>query len=281
MDCRSFEEQLDVLVAGILPPREQQAAEEHLSACVRCRRLLNMVRGDGEGVERQADQDLLLSILDRTSGAPCGAAALLLCDWVDGRLDQDDWEIISLHIDHCLNCRSLAASMQELKEVLPEMAEIRTDESFIARVLASTVGHPRESRRDRPRSDFLELCRRMLRRPRFAWEAAYVGALLVLLALGNPVQLPLDAPKMTYVSRLVMQSGGQIMQETATVLANSGKTANNSIRDLRARTHSFVAAAVKYQDLTASNLHGKATLIFEGLKASLFNGNPKQQRDLR
>ncbi len=282
MDCRSFEERLDVLVAGILPPREQQAAEEHLSACVRCRRLLSMVRGDEEGQAHQADQDLLLAILHKTSGAPCGEAALLLCDWVDGHLEQDDWEIISLHIDHCPNCGSLAASLQELKEVLPEMAEIEPDESLAGRILQATISRPRVSRHDRRHFDGREWWHRMLRRPRFAWEAAYVGALLILLALGNPAHLPLDTPRMTTVPRLLMQSGDQIVQETATALAKSGKTAKNSIQDLRLRTHNLLEAAAEYQDQTASALRRKTTSILDELRRSLLKGNRKEQRqDLR
>ena len=234
-----------------------------------------MVRGDEEGPAPQADQDLLLSILHKTSGAPCGDAALLLCDWVDGHLDQDDWEIISLHIDHCPNCRSLAASLQELKEVLPEMAEIETDESLHRPdprwQLSAGPGYPAMTA---PHFDVREWWRRMLRRPRFAWEAAYVGALLILLALGNPAQLPLDAPKVTTVPRLVMQSGDQIVQETATALAKSGKTAKNSIRDLRLRTHTLLEAAAEYQDQTASALRREVNFDSGRAQAEPVQGQP-------
>jgi hypothetical protein len=282
MDCRSFEERLDVFVAGLLPPKEQNAAEEHLSACARCRRLLNIVRGDEEGPAPLVDPDLLLSILHKTSGAACSNAALLLCDWVDGRLAQDDGEIISLHIDHCPNCRSLAASLQELKEVLPEMAEIEPDELLTGRILQATISRPRASRLDRLHFDIRGWWHRTLRRPRFAWEAAYVGALLILLALGNPAQIPLDTPKVTAVPRLLMQSGDQIVQETATALAKSGKTAKNSIQDLRLRTHNLLEAAAEYQDQTASALRRKATSILDDLRRSLLKGNRKEQRqDLR
>jgi hypothetical protein len=278
MDCRSFEERLDVFVAGLLPPKEQYAAEEHLSACARCSRLLTIVRGDEEGPGSQVNQDLLLSILHKTSGVACSDAALLLCDWVDGRLTQDDWEIISLHIDHCQNCRPLAASLQELKEVLPEMAEIEPDESLTGRILLATISRPRVSRHDRLHFDVREWWRRMLRRPRFAWEAAYVGALLILLALGNPAQIPFDTPKVTTVPRLWIQRGDQIVQETATALAKSGKTAKDSIEDLRLRSHNLLEAAAEYQDQTASALHREVTSILEELRLSLFKGNRTEKK---
>jgi anti-sigma factor RsiW len=277
MECRNFEERLEDFVAGNLPLGEQGAVDAHLSDCARCRRLLSLVRGD-EGQAPRADESLILAILHKTSGAACPAAALHLCDWIDGCLPQDDWEFVSLHIDHCPDCRSLAAALQELRDVLPEMAEIEPDGSFTDRILALTVGPPPASRHSRPHFSLLEWWRQTARRPRFAWEAAYVGALLVLLALGNPARLPLDAPKVTHVSRLVMRSGGQIMQETATALADRGKTAKNSIRDLRLQTRAILSAAAEYQDQTTSTVRRKASSFLEELKLNLFRGGRTEER---
>ena len=276
MECKTFEERLEIFIAGDLPLEEQRAAEGHLRDCARCRHLLSLVRGD-EGQAPRADESLILSILQKTSGAACPAAASLLCDWTDGRLPQDDWEFVSLHIDHCPDCRTLAAALQELKDVLPEMAEIEPDESFTDRVLSLTAGLPQPSRYARPRFSFLEWWRRAVRRPRFAWEAAYIGGLLALLALGNPARLPLDAPEVTRVSRLVMQSGGQLMQETATALAERGKTAKHSIRGLRLQTGSILTAAAEHQGQTASAVRRKASSILEGLRQNLFKGGSRTE----
>jgi len=158
------------------------------------------------------------------------------------------------------------------------MAEIEPDESFTDRVLAATVGLPRRAWHDRPRPDSLQWWRRLLRRPRFAWEAAYIGALLFLPALGSPARLPLDAPEVTQASRAVMRSGGQILQETAAALTERGKTATRSIRDLQLQTRTVLTATAQSQGRTASAVRRKASSMLDRLMRNLLGNSPVKER---
>ncbi|MBZ5494988.1 MAG: zf-HC2 domain-containing protein [Acidobacteriia bacterium] len=278
MDCESFEDRLDAFEGGLLPSEEREAAARHLSACARCRALLGIVRGEANLLAAELQDDLARSILCRTSGPACDGAEQLLCAWVDGNLRPDDGEIIRLHIDHCPDCCELAATLTEMKEVLPGMATLEPDARFTADVFSATAGLRSRIREARQPLDFPVWWSRLIRRPRFAWEAAYVGTLLVLLALGNPAVLP----KALAVPQVVIQSGNQIMQETATALAGRQESARRSLNDLHLRGRSLAEKAADFPIRTASTLRGKASSFLEELKLDLFDGNgTDQQRDVR
>jgi hypothetical protein len=73
------------------------------------------------------------------------------------------------------------------------MAELDPGRGFTGDVMAALAGQrgPLQDWRRRA-GEFLPS---IIRRPRFAWEAAYIGALVLLLAIGNPALMSMDAAR--------------------------------------------------------------------------------------
>jgi len=279
MDCRDFEDRLDALEAGTLPHDEQQSAFSHLEICIRCRALLGIVRGETDLLAPDAREDLVQSILSRTSGPACRNAEDSLCKWIDGTQEQADDEMVSIHLAHCSDCTKLAATLSELKDVLPYMATLDPDRQFTADVLQATIGLPSGPRWRRPGFDWKELWNRLLRRPRFAWEAAYVGTLLVLIAFGSPGLFPMAST----VPQLLVARSDQLLQQTSTALADQRDAARQSLSIFQQKGKDLLNETAALRSRTTSFLREEVTAILEELKAGLPDASPgpKQERDLR
>jgi hypothetical protein len=136
-------------------------------------------------MDKRQSEELTQSILRRTSGSPCRRAEALLCDHQDGTLEELDARLVRQHLVHCAGCRELAATVAGMQPTLAAMAEIEPADDFIEEVLAATLPWPARFRR---RFRLLgEEWVRLLRRPRIAWEGAYVGTMLLLLVFGTPL----------------------------------------------------------------------------------------------
>lgn len=269
MDCRDFEDQLDVFEGGLLSPEEQAGAWEHIRACPRCRTLLALVRGESDVLESGAGNDLALAILRRTSGDGCLGAEERLCDYADGALETIDQEIISLHLSHCPECNRLAETLIDLGRTLPEMAAIEPDVQFTEDVLRATAGAPRIL----PLSDQQPWWSRWMRRPRFAWEAAYVGTLFLLLAIGNPAILP----RASAVPQLLIEQSDRLLLETTSVLTAQRVAAGHSFGDLRQKSKFLWDRATEFQVQTTSALQREIASMFEQMKLDLFDGTSAEQ----
>jgi anti-sigma factor RsiW len=276
MDCRGFEDRIDAFVVGLLPSEEQEAAAKHLNECVQCRALLSIVRGESDMLAPELSDGLALSILRRTSGPVCRGAERRLCDWVDGNLGADDREIIALHVAHCSDCSALAATLTELKEALPDMATLEPDIHFTADVLQATVGWRSHARGAQGFVRLREWWSRLIYRPRIAWEAAYVGALLIMLALGNPALLLQHAPRTVAVPEVLIQSGDQILQKTTAALAERQEAAQRSLSSLRLRGENLLDAAADFRNRTTSSLRQKVFAFLDELKFEWPNGSQKK-----
>jgi hypothetical protein len=276
MDCRSFEDRIDAFEAGLLPSEEREAAEKHLDECAQCRALLGIVRGESDLLAPELSEDLALSILRRTSGPACRSAERRLCDWVDGNLGADDQEILALHVAHCPGCSALAAALIELKEALPGMATLEPDIHFTADVLQTTVGWCSRARGAQGLVRIREWWNGLIFRPRIAWEAAYVGALLIMLALGNPAVLLQHTPRTVAVPEVLIQSSGQILQKTSAALIERQQAAQHSLRTLRLRGENLLDAAKNFRNQTTSSLREKVTVLFNELKSEWLDGNKRQ-----
>jgi anti-sigma factor RsiW len=187
-DCDFIDRWLDDWLRGRLSADAARRVEAHLGECQRCRRLEAIVRGAATQVEspgeadngEAGDDDVLDRVLSRTSGSSCRRAEALLPALVDDELDAASRAIVSSHVEYCANCARLAAALQEAREVLPALAEVEPPLGFTARVLAHTSHAPR-------RSAVAQWWLRVLARPRASVELAYVGAVLIVVLVGNPV----------------------------------------------------------------------------------------------
>jgi len=170
---------------GRLSAGEQRAAEAHVHDCEECRGLLAITRGDLGSLPEDGGRELTRSIIERTSGPTCPRVEFFLCDLVDGELDAENSHLVALHLDHCPACRTIADNLVTLRAVLPDMAEIEPDGSFTPEVVEATS----RWRPFRPglRTRLLAGWSRLVQRPRFSFEAAYVGTLVLVLAFGNPI----------------------------------------------------------------------------------------------
>ena len=276
MDCREFEERMDVFVAGRLPAREQEAAECHLSACARCRALHESIVGVAESLPPDWQDTLAAGILEQTSGPVCGVAERRLCDWIDGDSNEDG-AVISLHLSHCPACSALAGSLRELNQVLPQMALLQPDASFADDVLKATSDRRVAAGTRASFAGARQWWRGMMQRPRFAWEAAYVGALLVLIALGNPAALLERMPETLVVPGFLVRSSDQLVQQTAATYEIAQGAARRSFNSLRLQSRDLWLAASDLPLRTAAALRQKASAYIENLKADIADGAPAEE----
>lgn len=131
--------------------------------------------------------DLLDAVLARTSGPVCSRAHELLADDDPPAVER---ELLALHLERCDGCRELAAVLAALADDLPGLAEVRPDSSFADDVLAATLPAAVRWRRWWRRIR-VESWPRWVRRPRFAWEAAFALTLVLVPAVaaaGSPLR---------------------------------------------------------------------------------------------
>lgn len=182
--CSDFEDRLGDILADALPDEDLQAACDHVAQCLRCRQLLEVAAGRKDLLPAGSGRSLVREILHKTSGSGCRRVRDQVCDFVDGTLPQDDAQILSIHIDNCEECSEIARTLRELNSVLPGFAELDPGPIFTRQVLAATSSRLVVKRR---KQELLaEWWRSLMRRPRFAWEAAYTGALVFALGIGSP-----------------------------------------------------------------------------------------------
>lgn len=184
MNCMRFEQLLDHLLAGALSLEERRDAQSHLRECPRCRRLAQIAGGEQDPLPAELSADLTRNILDRTSGPACGRVLDLACGLVDGELRAEERQLVSAHLEHCPACGALVETLAELKQALPEMAELEPPRTLVGAVLRATSAQA--TLPARPVSRFMERMRAWARQPRFSLEAAYLGTLLLVALLGNP-----------------------------------------------------------------------------------------------
>jgi anti-sigma factor RsiW len=185
MNCNGFGVILADFQGGTLSPGERAAAESHLRACDACRRLLAIACGNAGILSEEKSRALTRSIIERTSGSACPRVEEQLCSLVDDELDHENSQLVALHLDYCASCKAVADSLKIMREVLPEMAKMEPGRNFTREVVGATSGW----RPFRPglRTRLLTWWNRLVQRPRFSYEAAYVGTLASVFVFGSPV----------------------------------------------------------------------------------------------
>ncbi len=267
MDCLEFEDRLDDFHAGTLSYEQRTAAEIHIRECPECRALWDAVSGKGEALAPEAGDELALAILLRTSGSACEEAELLLCDLTGGNLGGADQEIVRLHLAHCTGCRALASTLTELAQLLPGMAALDPGPRFTADVLEATLRlHNADQPVVRRRERALAWWNQLIRRPRFAWEAAYVGALIVLLALGNPAVWLRSLPQSFSRPQILVRGGDRILQEASAALAEAHAAADESLTTLQLQSRSTLGVVIDFTNRAPSAVREKAASWFNDLK---------------
>jgi hypothetical protein len=190
MNCETVRARLHDLLESRLSGAELRGIEAHLDACPECAAVAGLL---ATPPPVEDPPDLADAVLARTTGPPCDRADEILCDAVDGTLESLDSELLQGHLDGCERCEALARSLARLADDLPAMAEIRPAPGFVEQVTAATLPRPCLAAR------WARGWAALVARPRIAWEAGYVGAVAVWLAVslsGAPFQasIPLPSP---------------------------------------------------------------------------------------
>lgn len=209
MNCSGFENILADFEEGKLPSRDQLAAQRHLSECARCRRLLDVVRGSVDIQPEGFRDEFARSILECTSGPVCPAIESRLCSFVDRVLNEEESQLVALHLEHCSECRPLASVLEELSDVLPAMSDVQPDEKFAGEIVGLTSG--RRSYRRSLGTKLVTWWNAMVRRPRFALEAAYTGTLVLVLLFSVPF-LPFRSFAVSIMPGLIQPAAGHIAE---------------------------------------------------------------------
>lgn len=178
---------------------------------------------------------LLTAVLDRTSGPVCGRAHALLAEPDRAETDR---RLLALHLEGCAECRALAAALAALARELPALAEVAPDPAFVADVLAQTsraaaaTAPPRRPARA-PATPWVGLAAawrrswpRWVRRPRFAWEAAFVLTLVL-----SPVLAASGAPLQERVAELARESPVAALEEPAAAAEERLESARRSLAE--------------------------------------------------
>ena len=197
MDCRRFERLLDRLVGEQLGAAESRACRAHAAGCPACGELLTLatlpvIDGGGE---------LVTSVLAATSGSPCDGVAERLPDLAQRESSVGEAAVLRQHVADCEECQDLVSVLRRLRRELPALAELRPDARFVDDVLARTLPVHVQLRRW-----WRRVWPRLLHRPRFASEAAFIGLLVLLLVFATPGS-PLEA-----VPRQVLAAARQPVQ---------------------------------------------------------------------
>ena len=187
MDCAGLVDRLEAFVEGSLSADEQRAADAHLVTCSRCREVTSAMPTDLRFLGVESPPDLTESILARTSGSVCQRALMLLPGYVDGDLEAIDHDLIQSHVDHCPVCAAVARALTTLPTDIAVFAEAQPGSGFVEEVVSATA-----SRRSPWSEAWGRWLRPLLGRSRIAWEAGYVGA-IVLWALFGAAWAPLRA----------------------------------------------------------------------------------------
>jgi hypothetical protein len=220
---------------------EYYRVNQHSRECPACRSLLRALESAPSCPT--LDTDLSDAILRRTSGNSCRKANELLCDFTDGNLDNVRHELVSAHLRHCSRCAKLARTLSELKEMLPTLAELRPTPPLVPEVLAATRAPSRTSLGFVQKASlFLS---DLLRRPRFSWEAAYLGTLLIFALFGTPGS-PIPDAGSRMLAALEQQDG--LVPMTRENIARAYKAADLGWTGIQKATDRMTSLRVKYSE---------------------------------
>jgi len=236
--------------------------QAHASSCEPCRRWIGRYAAGAELWREEAGADVAMPVMAATGGAPCDRARELLASIPDGALDPTDASLLAAHASRCVECRTFGVTVASITDALPILAEWDPGPGFAAAVLARTSRRPAaDTLGDRWRAAW----QRLLQRPRFALEAAYVVTLCWLLIFGQPI----TALDWTTV-RVSAMARDSVPAQVRVVQAHVASWRERVTADAD-RATSEVASGRALVEQATSVAQRKATAWWTGLSANLAN----------
>ncbi len=193
IDCRNFTERLGQFLEGKISAGEKTLFEEHLRRCDRCGELAAIHEEGKDRFPVEPPAGMVEAILRDTGGSPCAGARQQLAEYQDGSLGRVDSDLVGMHLEGCGDCAALSLVLARMAADLPLLAEMETDDRFVPDVLAGTVFRPKKAALLAGR--IAAGWKTLLARPRFAWEGAYIGTFLFVLAFGIPSTPLAEGPR--------------------------------------------------------------------------------------
>ena len=210
MSCERIQDRLFEYVDGSLDAITHERVASHIESCADCAALAASLVATEPG-----DEDLTRAVLRRTTRDACEQSAERIPDWIDGSLDALDAELVAGHVSHCTDCEALAGVMRTMAIDLPSLAEVEPDVHFVDDVMTATADRLPDwvdsalaaFAEVEPDARFLDdvmavtayktpalswVARLdgwfagLIRRPRIAWEGAYVATVFLVLLVGFP-----------------------------------------------------------------------------------------------
>jgi anti-sigma factor RsiW len=227
MNCETFLRILADYQENALAPERRREAEAHLAICEGCRSLVQP--------DAPIPPDLAKGILARTTGSACRRLKEQAAAHVDGELDGLQSALVEGHLEHCPQCAALVSALREISTVLPSLAMVDPGPIFTRDILAATSRNPAWQPAAEPFSwqDLGERLVRLLRRPRIAFEAAYVGTLAGFLFVSYPGSQISPGPGET--RRLESLRLSAPMIRAAGMVERTAESAREQLREIHRR----------------------------------------------
>jgi len=184
MKCQEFRENLPTFISEQLDDSLRLQCETHITSCVECLDLWLNNFSNQYHLETESGEELVNSILQSTNSDTCTDAKDLLVDYVDETLSPINNEMLSLHLKNCASCNSTAVMLRQLKIDLPQLSLRNPPADLLENILKQTLPWPQRLIRKISTShfDFSNL----LYRPRFSFEASFLGTVFWLAVFGLP-----------------------------------------------------------------------------------------------
>jgi RNA polymerase sigma-70 factor (ECF subfamily) len=126
----------------------------------------------------------------------------------DGRLEPIDSELVHQHVGGCSSCAMLVGALRAMERDLPLLAAIEPGGRFAREVVARLRQRPGLA------AQGAAWVAALVKRPRIAWEAAYVGTAVLSLAFVLPGS-PLGRASERALELVRLEAGGEMARPVA------------------------------------------------------------------
>lgn len=227
--------------ARLFEREENERDRRHLDDCPECAAFAAAIPSiDVKEPEFDASLQAIFSVSPQSA---CEQAEEQLPEWLDGELEAVQGELVGGHLQHCDRCDELVSILRRAEGELPSLIAAENDESFVASVVAATpFADPQPSWGQR----FDRWVAALVRRPRIAWEGAYLATACLALLIMIPGSPFADAS----VRALEWTQGAQMERPFVALgeqLTSGGQEANVWMR--RARIESGIVVESAKRDL--------------------------------
>jgi hypothetical protein len=275
MNCRKFESKLERFLAETLSPASMQECRAHLKFCSACRELYFFAAKESVAVEPSLEEDLIQSVLKKTSGGSCGQVHELLPDYVYNELSPVQIELVDRHLEKCSSCQQIHKTMEELAEELPCLAEIDPGKSFTAECLLTFQSFENRFRPQKPL--FNQMWSRLLARPRFTWEAAYVLTLAFFIIFKTLVFIPGQTPTESNNNLQVIPAQAYVsvagaIEEQYVKFRVSVNASQNRWLEASLKGKTELLSAISWMSDKTGQYWQSASVVAVGFPRSIWNG---------